>query len=94
MNLCIDVRFVSSQKGSLILIVFITLEHSFCGSSHLYSHIILFVANLEWPMFQLDVKNTFHYGDIYRKVYIKQSPRHVYSDEEYSLQTLKSYLWI
>jgi len=34
-------------------------------------------VNMEWPLFQLDVKNVFLYADLKDKVYIEQPPRYV-----------------
>ena len=37
--------------------------------------IISLVANLDWPLHQLDVKNTFLHGDLNEIVYMAQPPR-------------------
>ena len=42
--------------------------------AHLNSIRILFsiAVNMKWPLFQLDVKNVFLYGDIKKEVYMEQ----------------------
>jgi len=40
-----------------------------------FIRILFFVAvNMEWPLFQLDVKNTFLYGNLKERVYMEQPP--------------------
>jgi hypothetical protein len=34
--------------------------------------LISFSANLDWPLFQLDVKNSFLHGDLHEEVYMEQ----------------------
>ena len=37
--------------------------------------LISFVANLDWPIFQFDVKNVFLHGDLAEEVYMEQPHR-------------------
>jgi len=34
-------------------------------------------VNMEWPLFQLDVKNAFLYEDLKEQVYIEQPPGYI-----------------
>lgn len=36
-----------------------------------FIHIYSLATNLEWLVFQLDIKNAFLYGNLYKKVYMK-----------------------
>ena len=36
---------------------------------------------MEWPLFQLDVKNVFLYGDLKEQVYIEQPPEYIAQGE-------------
>jgi hypothetical protein len=36
--------------------------------------LISLVANLDWPLFQLEVKNAFLHGDLQEHVYMEQPP--------------------
>jgi len=44
------------------------------------------VINLSWPLFQLDIKNAFLYGDLREKVYMKQPPGYVAQGENICLK--------
>jgi hypothetical protein len=43
--------------------------------------LISLAANLNWPLFQLDVKNAFLHGDLHKEVYMEQPPGFVAQGE-------------
>lgn len=48
------------------------------------SSVLVFIylaANLDWPLFQLDVKNSFLHGDLHEEVYMEQPPGFVAQGE-------------
>ena len=77
MNLWIDIRSGSWPK--VILKTYdIDYFETFSPAVRMNSIRILFsiVVNLSWPLFQLNVKNVFLYGD-FQKVYMEQPPGYV-----------------
>jgi len=56
---------------------------TFSPVARLNSIRILFsvAVNMEWPLFQLDVKNVFLYGDLKEQVYMEQPPRYIAQGE-------------
>jgi hypothetical protein len=36
--------------------------------------LISIAANLDWPLYQLDVKNVFLHGDLFEEVYMEKLP--------------------
>ena len=55
----------------------IDLFETFSPVSRLSSvHVLVSIAvNLDWPMYQLDVKNAFLYDNLTEEVYMEQPPR-------------------
>ena len=56
---------------------------TFSPVAQLNSIWILFsiAINMEWPLFQLDVKNAFLYGDLKEQVYMEQPPGYIAQGE-------------
>jgi len=55
---------------------------TFSPVAQLNSIRILFCCvNMEWPLFQLDVKNAFLYEDLKEQVYMEQPPRYIAQGE-------------
>jgi len=52
---------------------------TFSPVTRLNSIRILFsvAVNMEWPLFQLDVKNVFLYGNLKKQVYMEQPPGYI-----------------
>jgi len=50
-------------------------------------------VNLSWPLFKLDVKNTFLYGDLQEEVYMEQPPSYVAQGETKVLSSKEGYIW-
>ena len=51
-----------------------------------------FAINLSWPLFQLDVKNAFLYGDLQEKIYMEQPPDYV-AQRETKVRRLKKVIY-
>ena len=64
-------------KIILRLMAWITLRLFTSCSVELYHVLFSIVVNLSWPLFQLNVKNAFLYGDLKEEVYMKQAPGYV-----------------
>lgn len=72
MALWIDIKHVSSQK-KLLPIHSIDYFKNFSHAARLNSiHILFSLVNMDWMMFQIDVKNTFLYRDLHAEVYLEQ----------------------
>ncbi|KAL0442260.1 UNVERIFIED_CONTAM: Copia protein [Sesamum radiatum] len=57
---------------------------TFSPVAHLNSIRVLFslAVNLDWPMYQMDIKNAFLYGDLNETIYMEQPPGYVAQGEK------------
>ena len=55
--------------------------------------LISMVVNLDWPLYQLDVKNAFLYGDLQEEVYMEQPPGFVGQGESSLVCRLKKAIY-
>lgn len=53
----------------------------FCCKNLFYWILISLTTNLNWPLYQLNVKNAFLHGDLLEEIYIEQPPRFVAQGE-------------
>ena len=67
----------------IILTYSVDYFETFSPVAQLNSIKILFsiAVKMTWPLLQLDVKNTFHYGNLKEVVYMKQPPEYVAQGE-------------
>ena len=74
--------YVDQYKPKLVVKGY-TQTYGFSPVASLNSIRILFsiAVNMEWPLFQLDVKNNFLYGNLKEEVYIEQPPGYVAQGE-------------
>ena len=72
MDLWIDITRIVAKNYTQIY--GIDYFETFLPAARMNSFRILFsiVINLSWPLFRLDVKNAFLYGDLQEEVYMEQ----------------------
>ena len=46
-------------------------------ADELYQDSVLITINLSWPLFQMDVKSAFLYGDLQEEVCMEQPPSYI-----------------
>ena len=78
MDLWIDIR---SGSWSKVILKTYGMDYfeTFSSVTRMNSIRIMFSidVNMSWPLFQLDVKNAFLYGDLQEKVYMEQPPGYI-----------------
>lgn len=50
-------------------------------------------VNKDWPMYQLNIKNTFLYGDLTEEVYMEQTPGFVAQGETHLVCELQKAIY-
>ena len=87
----IDIRLAYLPTASPKLIRLIILRLSPIARTNSIKILFSVAVNQRWPIYQLDVKNAFLYGDLL-EMYMEQSPEYV-AQEEMHVQVEEGNLW-